>query len=61
MASVNNTNPNLDLNVRIFDQFYKYDFSVPASEYDQIYSFLQVNLKVIRQLDILLPHYFKLV
>ena len=45
MASVNNTNPNLDLNVRIFDQFYKYDFSVPASEYDQIYSFFASKFK----------------
>jgi|LakMenE18May11ns_1017448.scaffolds.fasta_scaffold9418004_2 hypothetical protein len=39
MGSVNNTNTSLDLNVRIFDQFYKYDFAVPANEYDQIYSF----------------------
>lgn len=45
MASVNNPNPTLDLNVRIFDQFYKYDFAVPASEYDQIYSFFASKFK----------------
>ena len=39
MDSVNNLNTSLDQSVRIFDQFYKYDFAVPANEWDQIYSF----------------------
>lgn len=39
MSTVNNTNPNTDLTVRVFDNFYKYDVNVPAAEYDIVYSF----------------------
>ena len=38
-GTVNATNLNKDLTVRIFDQFYNYDVNVPAAEYDIVYSF----------------------
>lgn len=38
-ASVNYENPNLDLTVRVFDQFYDYDVDVPAPEYDLVRSY----------------------
>lgn len=39
MSTVNYTNPNLDLTVRVYDQFYDYDVNVPAAEYDVVYSY----------------------
>lgn len=39
MSTVNATNYRLDQTVRIFDQFYNYDVSVPASEYDVVHSY----------------------
>ena len=39
MSSVNYTNPNIDLSVRVFDNFYKYETNVPAQEYDVVYSY----------------------
>ena len=39
MSTVNYTNPNLDLTVRVFDQFYDYDVNVPAAEYDVVHSY----------------------
>jgi hypothetical protein len=39
MSTVNYTNPNVDLTVRVFDQFYSYDTNVPAAEYDIVYSY----------------------
>ena len=39
MSTVNYTNPNLDLTVRVFDQFYDYDVNVPAAEYDVVFSY----------------------
>jgi hypothetical protein len=39
MSTVNYTNPNLDLTVRVFDQFYNYEANVPAAEYDVVYSY----------------------
>ena len=41
MSTVNNTNINTDLTVRVFDNFYKYDVNVPAAEYDIVYSFFR--------------------
>jgi len=38
-GSVNYTNTNIDQTVRIFDNFYKYDASVPAAEYDIVLSY----------------------
>jgi hypothetical protein len=39
MSTVNYTNPNKDLTVRMFDQFYNYDIDVPANEYDVVFSY----------------------
>ena len=39
MSTVNYTNPNKDLTVRLFDQFYSYDVDVPANEYDVVFSY----------------------
>jgi pyruvate/2-oxoacid:ferredoxin oxidoreductase alpha subunit len=41
MGSVNSYNPAIDQTVQIFDQFYDYEVSVPAQEYDAVYSFLR--------------------
>lgn len=38
-GSVNEINYNLDQTVRIFDQFYQFEQSVPAAEYDVVYSY----------------------
>lgn len=37
--SINYTNPNIDLTVRVFDSFYEYNANVPADEYDVVYSY----------------------
>lgn len=39
MSTVNYTNPNLDLTVRVFDQFYAYEANIPAAEYDVVHSY----------------------
>ena len=39
MSTVNYTNPNKDLTVRIFDQFYNFEVDVPANEYDVVFSY----------------------
>jgi hypothetical protein len=39
MSTINYTNPNLDLTVRVYDQFYNYDVEVPAAEYDVVHSY----------------------
>lgn len=41
MSSVNYSNPNVDLTVKIYDQFYAYDVDVPAAEYDVVLSFFK--------------------
>lgn len=41
MGSVNSYNPSVDQTVRIFDEFYDYAASVPAQEYDAVYSYLR--------------------
>ena len=43
-GSVNNTNTNLDLTVRIYDEFYNYDVNVPTAEYDIVYSFFKTTM-----------------
>ena len=43
-GTVNATNTNIDLTVRIFDQFYSYDVNVPAAEYDIVYSFFKKTM-----------------
>ena len=39
MSTVNYTNPNTDLTVRIFDSFYDYDVNIPADEYDVVHTY----------------------
>jgi hypothetical protein len=39
MSTVNYTNPNVDLTVRIYDRFYDYDVNVPAAEYDIVHTY----------------------
>lgn len=41
MATVNYTNPNVDLTVRVFDTFYNFELDVPAQEYDVVYSYFR--------------------
>ena len=41
MPTVNDTNPNTDLTVKIFDNFYNYRSAVPVDEYDAVNSFLK--------------------
>lgn len=43
-GSVNYVNTNVDLTVRIFDEFYSYDVNVPAAEYDIVYSFFKQTM-----------------
>lgn len=40
-STVNYTNTNLDLTVRVFDEFYNYDVDVPANEYDVVNSYFR--------------------
>lgn len=40
-GTVNYTNTNVDLTVRVFDSFYGYDVNVPANEYDIVNSFFK--------------------
>ena len=39
MSTVNYSNPNTDLSVRIFDSFYDYDVNIPADEYDVVHTY----------------------
>jgi len=39
--TVNYTNTNVDLSVRIFDNFYNFDADVPVAEYDIVYSYFK--------------------
>lgn len=48
MATVNNSNINTDLTVRVFDNFYKYDVNVPAAEYDIVYTFFKSTMDTAR-------------
>ncbi len=41
MTTVNQTNFNQDLTVRVFDRFYKYEANVPAAEWDIVYSYFR--------------------
>jgi len=40
MANINSINTNIDLTVQIFDNFYNYQQSVAAQEYDAVHSYL---------------------
>jgi hypothetical protein len=39
MNTVNSTNYNVDLTVRVFDNFYSYEANIPVDEYDAVHSF----------------------
>lgn len=41
MSTVNALNPKIDQTVRVFDNFYNFDVSVPANEYDVVYSYFK--------------------
>ena len=41
MGSVNAANTNVDLTVRIFDNFYNFGLDVPTDEYDAVNSFFE--------------------
>ena len=41
MSTVNSVNPRVDLSVRVFDNFYRFDITVPANEYDAVNSFFR--------------------
>lgn len=41
MGSVNTSNPRIDGTVKIFDEFYAFSTSVPAQEYDAVYSYFR--------------------
>lgn len=44
MSTVNYTNPNKDLTVKLFDQFYSYNVDVPADEYDVVHSYFLTQM-----------------
>jgi hypothetical protein len=41
MSSVNAINPNVDLTVRIFDEFYNFGLEVDTNDYDAVNSFFE--------------------
>jgi hypothetical protein len=41
MSTVNYVNPSTDQTVRIFDEFYNYDTTVSAEEYQIVYSYFE--------------------
>lgn len=45
MGTVNTANNNLDQTVRVFDQFYEFEMSVPAMEYDIVNSYFESVFK----------------
>jgi len=44
MSTVNQTNLNQDLTVRVFDRFYKYEANIPSSEWDVVYSYFRSTM-----------------
>ena len=47
MSTVNAANNKLDQTVRVFDQFYEFEMSVPAMEYDIVNSFFKTVFKTV--------------
>lgn len=41
MSTVNAINPNVDLTVRVYDNFYNFAVDVPSDEYDVVNSFFE--------------------
>lgn len=48
-STVNYANTNLDLSVRVFDDFYGYDVNVPTAEYDIVNSFFKSVMADVKQ------------
>ena len=44
MSTVNEANPRLGQTVRVFDSFYAFDVTVPAAEYDVVFSYFQKQM-----------------
>jgi len=44
VSTVNYTNPNTDLTVRVFDSFYDYAVDVPVNEYDVVHSYFLTQM-----------------
>lgn len=45
MSTVNYVDPNLDMTVRVFDNFYEFAIEVPADQYDAVYSYFSRAFK----------------
>ena len=45
MSTVNYSNPNVDVTVKIYDRFYAYEADVPAAEYDIVLSYFKSVFK----------------
>jgi pyruvate/2-oxoacid:ferredoxin oxidoreductase alpha subunit len=41
MGSINELNPRLDQTVRVFDNFYNFDITVPTNEYDVVFAYFK--------------------
>jgi len=41
MGSINELNPKVDQTVRVFDNFYNFDVTVPTNEYDAVFSYFK--------------------
>ena len=41
MTSVNETNPKIDQTVRVFDEFYGFEQSIPVAQYDAVFSYMR--------------------
>lgn len=41
MGTVNALNPAIDQTVRVYDNFYNFDVSIPVNEYDVVFSFFK--------------------
>ena len=41
MGTINDVNPKIDQTVRVFDQFYNFEVSVPVNEYDIVFGFFK--------------------
>ena len=49
MSDINTVNTSVDASVEIFDRFYNYRQSIPAQEYDAVYSYFDSVFKTKQQ------------
>lgn len=47
--TINNSNPSVDLSVKIFDNFYRYEGAVSAQEYDIVLSYFRSVFNTLNQ------------